>query len=302
MGESNYDGILEWQRCLVVVHIRVVTLLSSHVKVKHFCFCYCPTLSEPLQKKACGFRPRDYGLFCEEFSTSLCESPLSLVAQLSQTVQKYYECQFVSGCDRGIHCQPAQGVTLSLPPHSKKSKSNKNQTYHSARVHSSSIIHYLQTNRPLDNDHGARKPGASKSGRTEPKRRIGFLSTIHQTRLPGLMNGCSKTVAGLSLSESWFTSIRQINLTPGQSCRAASHREKKAQTDGCWWAPEDTSGETESTAKGCAWVRLIRVRRWPPREGVEGKRSFFQDEEKMMQSNSAAHQGGFAFCKIDRIW
>lgn len=112
-------------------------------------------------------------------------------------------------------------------------KSNKKQTYPSPRVHSSPIIHYLQTNRPLDNDHGARKPGASKSGRTEPKRRIGFLPTIHQTRLPGLMNGCSKTVAGLSLSESWFTSIRQINLTPGQSCRAASRGEKKAQTDGC---------------------------------------------------------------------
>lgn len=203
--------------------------------------------------------------------------------------------------DPGIHCQLVQGVTLSTPPKIPR-RPNKSQTYCSAHAHSSFIIHYLQTNRPLDNDHSARQPGASKCGCTKQKRCIGFLPTIHQTRLPGLMNGCSRTVAGLSLSESWFTSIRQINLTPGQSCHAASCGEKKAHLDGCWWAPEDTSGETEPTAKGWAWVPLMRVRLWPRREEAESERFFFPKCREMMQSNSVAHQGAFAFCKIDRIW
>lgn len=74
--------------CLIVTHIRVVTLLSSHVKVRHFCFCYCSIWSWHLQRRP-WVQSLSLGPFCVEYSSSVCESPLSLVVQLPQTLQRH---------------------------------------------------------------------------------------------------------------------------------------------------------------------------------------------------------------------
>lgn len=237
-----------------------------------------------LAKKVVGWIPEPGAFLCGVSKFSVCENRFSQSRPASTNSPKSYAqgnlgtlnlpwvhwVVTVNGCKLAT-CPGCNRRLLSK----KLQKIKPNQPNTCAHVHSSSVIHYLQTNRPLDNDHDARQPGAGKRGLTEQKRRIGFLLTIHQTRLPGLMNGCSRTVAGISLSESRFTSVRQINLTPGRACRAAADGEKKAQTDGCWWAPQDTLGETELTVKGCAWVRLMRVRLWPPRDGEKGRGIFF---------------------------
>lgn len=166
-------------------------------------------------------------------------------------------------------------------------KTKPNQPNTCAHVHSSSVIHYLQTNRPLDNDHDARQPGAGKRGRTEQKRCIGFLPTIHQTRLPGLMNGRSRTVAGLSLSESRFTSVRQINLTPGRACRAAADGEKKAQTDG--WGHLGRDG---ADCEGVCVGAFDACQTVASQGRGERQRSFFFSRMKKRRYSQTAHHMG----------
>lgn len=99
------------------------------------------------------------------------------------------------------------------------------------------------------------------------------LKSCANSNSNGLMNGRNKTMAGLLLSKAGFTSVRQMNWHRGRCCRVAAQggREKGIQTDGCWWAPQDTSGKTRRLRGGVrrrVWCG-VRLRPHTDRRQVE---------------------------------